>query len=826
MTAALQTGHRHRVNGQTGWAQFLSSWRRDSDEVRKDQLATAAMGLVSAVIGTAVALFARGTTAAVLVGLLTLCVTPGFAFACWQVTQNRLTRGITVLAGSLTWTILIATSLAFLQVTRLSVLIALTAGIGGLGSAAFFLIDHVACRLSSHRYPAPLPDERLRPDRAHQAVHDWSRESGRTTRGLQLTRPDLGFRPFSADREFRDGPPDRKSYAQPHSHYPKQQYRRNAHRAEPLKSPFSLSILTTLLTIAAGLFAFSVVQARGHAVDSYGLLPLLGFPFFIAAALTVAVLVFALRSIRATWPVAVAALGLLLVEFNGTPMMLDPTPLSSWTFKHYGVVDYVFHGLPLNDPRDIYQQWPGFFASVAGLERLSGRSDLSFGNWAQLFFEALDALVIFAIARRLVANHPAVPYVTVALFVTANWEGQFYFSPQSTAFLLALLMQFFVLSMTEPERLRRLFRGRRWLLTQQLEIMREPRTTRIGSAAQSVGLIGLFAAIVVTHQLSPFMVFGGLVCLWILGVIRQPVVMLTLTVIVIGYPALHLAAVSQNSLLDGFSFSNLTGGPSVSQPSQQQQLASLLARSISLGLWAVTAISLVSYRRRLGQVIIPAILCAVPFGFALVSNYQGEAIYRVFLFSSPWCALIIAKRLADFNRLPMMSLILAGAWTLFAALGSAQAQDFGMYPIMQVQPSEIAASDYFLNNAPDGAGLVLAVSDFPTRGNFRYAFHNFEQSQNDLGLDQIAQYTGAGLSRTNAKSLAVMVAHIDGGRGYLAVGPSMESDSEYYGVYSRGTIPNLVKRLEASPYWKTWYRNGDSIVFEAFPQGRFSGKTR
>ncbi len=32
--------------------------------------------------------------------------------------------------------------------------------------------------------------------------------------------------------------------------------------------------------------------------------------------------------------------------------------------------------------------------------------------------------------------------MTALLFFTVNWEGQFYYSPQSTAFLLALLFQF------------------------------------------------------------------------------------------------------------------------------------------------------------------------------------------------------------------------------------------------------------------------------------------------------------------------------------------------------------------------------------------------
>ena len=61
------------------------------------------------------------------------------------------------------------------------------------------------------------------------------------------------------------------------------------------------------------------------------------------------------------------ALCLLLVELNGTPMMLDRLHLGSWTYKHFGVVDYLGPRRALVTHLDIYQQWPGFFAAAAGL---------------------------------------------------------------------------------------------------------------------------------------------------------------------------------------------------------------------------------------------------------------------------------------------------------------------------------------------------------------------------------------------------------------------------------------------------------------------------
>ena len=774
--AALTTWPRHVNSMRPGWTQFIPPWRRRAGEVRGDQLATAAVGLAGAMIGVTVATFGRDTTLAVCVGLVTLCVTPGCAFVCWHVTTDRLTRVLAVLAVSLTWTILVASLFAWLQVTALGALLAATAGVGGIGSSVF-LLGQLTGRLDDS--PGQIPTD----DRDDALV--WTRDDA-----LVWTSVDAVL--------------DRTS------------------RTAPRQSRATSVLLVIALAVAAGLFAVSVIQAHGHTVGSYGLLPLLGISFVAATTLTVAALMLALRSIRTAWPAAAGALCLLLVELNGTPMMFDPTPMGSWAYKHFGVVDYLVHGGALSDPTDIYQQWPGFFAAAAGLARLSGRSSLAYANWAQLFFTALIAIVLFAIARRFAPRHPVVPYITVLLFITVNWEGQIYFSPQTAGFLLVLLFQFFLLSLLEPARLRRPFRNWHWLNLPPLEIQGEGEITVLGTAMRVAGIIALFGAIVITHQLSPFMAFAGVAALWALGVLRRPLLVLGLVILLVAYPLLHLTAVQHNFVLNGFSFSNATGQGATS-PTPQQTLAGVLSKVIGLGMWGATAICVLSYRRRLGVVVIPAILAAVPLSFILVSNYDGEGIYRVFLFSSPWCALIIAKRLADLSRLPMLRWTAVGFGALFAALGSGQAQAFGMYPMVQIPRGEISASAYFLDHAPPKSVLILAVANFPSRLNGRYVLHS-GGTQNDLSLNEIPAFDGNGLKNTSPESLARSVTDLGGGVGYLAVAPSMESYNEYYGVYAPGTLPSLTARLKTSAYWKVWYENNGTVIFRALPQGKLAGR--
>jgi hypothetical protein len=749
------------------WAQLMAS-QNNAGQAVGDRLVTAAVGLIGAVVGAVVALFARDTTVAVLVGLVTLCVTPGCALVCWLTTRERLTRAIAVLAASLTWTILATSVLAWLRVTALGVLLAATVGVGGVGSALFLL-----SRLGLYR--KRLPDvasvDQGEDASEHKAVQASLNRPGVTTASVRSLVPQL--------------------------------------------------LLTITLVAAAGLFAFSVLRAHGHVVGSYGLLPLLGIPFYAATVLTIGVLVVALRFVRPKWPAAAVALGLLLVEFNGTPMMLDATPLSSWTYKHFGVVDYIVHGGALKDPLDIYQQWPGFFAAAAGLVHLSGREPLSYANWAQLFFQALNAVVIFAIARRFSQGRQVVPYVTVLLFETAAWEGQFYFSPQTTAFLLTLLFQFFLLPLLEPARVRSWFKRRRWLrLSVPLDIEGEKRPGAVGTAVRVVGLVAVFGAGVITHQLSPCIIFVGVAALWVLGVLRRLPVVLALAIALVGYTLLHLPAVDHNQLFTGFSLSNATGKPGLSPPTQEQALAAIPSKAIGLALWGTATVCVLSYGRRLGVIAIPAVLAAVPFLFILGTNYEGEAIYRVFLFSSPWCALIIAIRLGTLVRVPVPWLTAVGAWAVFAALGSAQAQDFGMYPMLYVPPGEIAASAYFLDHAPPKSMLVQVGANFPSRVNGNYVLHNVTQTQNDPSLDSLPELEGNGINQTSPEKLAQIVAYLAEGTGYLVVAPSMYPYADYYGSLTRGALSALVPRLKESPYWQVWYANGGTTIFRAWPQGR------
>ena len=739
--------------------------RQGSESVRRDQLTTAVVGLASALLSTLIVLLGQGSIAALWAGLVILAVTPGCGVVCWHMTRDRLTRLLAVLTTSMTWTVLITTTLAWSQVTNRGLLIALTAGLGGIGSAAF-LITHAKARDDERGNAA----ERM----GHSA--------------------DPSLRPRASSR-----------------------------------LPSSVKVFLIIgLVAGVGLWASAVIKADGQAVGIYGLMPLLGVAFIAAVAFTFGSLILALRYIRTSWPPAALALGLIIVEFFGTQRLLAITPLYSYVYKHIGVVDYVFHGGPLNDPTDVYQQWPGFFAAAAALVRLSGRSPLAYSNWDGLLFEVLNAVTLFAIARRFCDRRKIIPYIAVLLYITADWEGQEYYSPQTLAFALSLLFQFFLLPLLEPERIRRLFLYRGWLtvpsLEMRMDIWGRERASVTGKIARVIGVGALFGAIMITHQLSPYILFGGVVTLFIIGILRHRLLVSALVIMVVAYPLLHLTVIEQNpvlSILDLFSNAGAKGYPI---PSQPEVLGSHFSEVIALGLWGGTAISGLSYRGRRGTIVIPLIWAAIPVCLILVSNYGGEGIYRAFLFSSPWCALVIAIRLANMVHAPTLRLVAVGLWATFAALASAQAQDFGQYSMSQMPLTEVRASEYFLDHAPVNSTLVEAAGNFPSRVNARYVLHNAPQLPNDLALDEFPQFQGNKLQSIDPRVLASSITNLAEGPAYLVVAPSMYAAVAYTGTLMPNTLPTLMRRLEASSYWKLWYQSDGTVILQALPQGQPTGK--
>jgi hypothetical protein len=203
----------------------------------------------------------------------------------------------------------------------------------------------------------------------------------------------------------------------------------------------------------------------------------------------------------------------------------------------------------------------------------------------------------------------------------------------------------------------------------------------------------------------------------------------------------------------------------------------------------------------------------MPMALVLFQSYGGEAIYRVWLFSAPWCAVILAKRLYDLGRRRVAGVVLLGALSFISFFGAAQATNFGMFPMVRMTSGEIVASAWFYEHAPHGSRLVLGMASFPQRLDHEYVDHTGDvPAVNEPTLADDAQFARDGLDATPAADLAAYVTRLWGRDSYLAISRSMVRMNDYYGVTTSGALQRLESRLSSSPDWTVAYRNRDAVI--------------
>jgi uncharacterized membrane protein len=186
------------------------------------------------------------------------------------------------------------------------------------------------------------------------------------------------------------------------------------------------------------LWAIGVSRVNTSAINGYGLLQALPLIYFTGIGLWAVSTALALARRESIGPRLLGYLIALVVMIHATAPIVYSQARYAGMYKHVGVVQFInLHGQLLHTV-DIYQNWPGFFALSAMLDRVAGvSSPLAYAAWAQLFFNLLILLVLnFALQRFALTTRQR--WFTLFLFVAANWVGQDYFAPQAIGFVLSV----------------------------------------------------------------------------------------------------------------------------------------------------------------------------------------------------------------------------------------------------------------------------------------------------------------------------------------------------------------------------------------------------
>jgi hypothetical protein len=410
--------------------------------------------------------------------------------------------------------------------------------------------------------------------------------------------------------------------------------------------------VTSALAVAGLLgFLLPLGWVKIGSMNGLGLISVL--PVASLAGLGLLIAAFAAMLVRRK-PVALVLLAMLVAIIfclDGVTSIVEPLPRFATTYQLYGFVNYVRHTGAVAPGVAAYFSWPGFFALIGFAAKAAGaHSLLPLLKWWPVIIDTLIVVPFMLLTRALKITWRA-RWLAALLLCVGNWVGQDYFSPQSLNFLLylafiAILLTWFIGQVTSKPGSRQALRaGRRPRVPGERSASQVSTTQR---ALLLVLVIGIFAASVISHQLTPFLMIASCAGLVIVGRCTPRGLPVLLGVIAIGWISFatvgywsgHLSTIfGQIGRLSG-TINSSVGARLIGTPMHEYPvygrlvLAGLIVGMALLGLlrrW---------HRRMTDRALL--ILLLAPLSIAALQNYGGEIALRIYLFALPAAAVLAA----------------------------------------------------------------------------------------------------------------------------------------------------------------------------------------
>jgi hypothetical protein len=584
----------------------------------------------------------------------------------------------------------------------------------------------------------------------------------------------------------------------------------------PLESASSLlrgalPAVGQLLPLAAALvlWALALPAIEPTSLGENGLVGDAPLMFFVALGILLggATLVTWLEG-TSGWVLAAYIGALVLILFGTIPAISD-SPQYAWTYKHIGVVRLIDTTGAVHPGLDIYNRWPGMFSLAAAFSRVTGADPLTYAGWFECVFAWLEAIAVAAIALAVTRNRRAAAMSTLVWLLT-NWIGQTYFSAQALAYLLSLAMLLVIVrQFPVGGRLHVRIAGLVGSLVRRPQpagAFGDPLPWRTWQSV--VVVVVLDAAVVTTHQLTPYMVMLQVGALTALG-LRPRWLVLVFAGLAAAYLAPNLNFVqSHYGLLGG----NPIDNAQVDRPHYHRawfyaNVGGLLSYTTLL-LAALGGLRLA--RVGLAQRAIPvAALALVPFVVLLGSNYGGEGVLRAFLFSSPWLAILIAWGLSTLRKGRQLVAAVAGSALLcglflFAFIGNAGTN--------VIPAGEVAASDYFYAHAGPGSVLMLAGEDFPLRVGANYGEMAGPAGDHSPNLLEDPRLRGRPFTRRDLRLIVADMLDFSP-HGYLVFSTTQNRYARFYGTTPSGAYEQLERWVAASAKFALWHASTHARIY-------------
>jgi hypothetical protein len=228
-----------------------------------------------------------------------------------------------------------------------------------------------------------------------------------------------------------------------------------------------------------------------------------------------------------------------------------------------------------------------------------------------------------------------------------------------------------------------------------------------------------------------------------------------------------------------------------------------MVRGLAACMWLGSIVAIAFQRRSLGKVAMVAALAFSPFVILVGQNYGGEAIYRVYLFSAPWCAFLIASALAKMRVSVWHRLVTISASSLALAAGLQ-----GLYGPLIVDGftrPELSASLWLYSHAKPDSAIILAADNFPTHEVANYNLYDVEEMPSD------PQLGATWLNEANVSEVYNWIRSLGESPAYVVFSRSMANYASYYAA-PRG-YTQLESEVRDSPGWILIYQDAQTTIY-------------
>lgn len=494
----------------------------------------------------------------------------------------------------------------------------------------------------------------------------------------------------------------------------------------------------------------------------------------------------------------------MVVMLYGVRPLIEEEPAFRVTWRHAGVVEYVTSTGGVDTSIDAYFNWPVFFILTAFVVKLGGLSSaLDLASWAPVVFNLLylgPLLMIF----RAATNDRRVWWLGVWFFYLANWIGQDYLSPQGLALFLHLVFLAIVLHWFDPKGLGRGSKG-----------------SRVGLLAVA---IVVFAAIVPSHQLTPFATLFALIALAAARRTSQRGLVIIAAVFIGAWMVFGASAYLSGHIDNvagqvGNVGATLDANVSERLRGSTERLIVQYGRlAFTAGLWITALVGALRLRKRRRLNPAHALLALTPLALLGLQSYGGEMLLRAYLFGLPFVALLAAsaffparsagRGFGSFVAVTAASLVALSAFSLTR---------YGNERIDQFTHEEVAAVEHLYAVARPGSVFVVATGNVPWKyrdyGAFDYRIIA------DTPEWQARRANGARQGAVLDAVVESMRSHRSKG-AYLLLTRGQHSEVDLMGAAPRGELDRFEREITKSPRFLQLYANRDAAIYILSPQGR------